>query len=361
MRDAFRFRQEVAELVQVLRAHRRVLITAPAVADGDSVGSQLALEYMFRRAFPELEIFIVNDEPPAERYRAVSGIERLLTPETMAERGEPLEFDVGIAVDGGIDRAGRLYPVFGRCRHRIFIDHHAVSCRYPYTLSIVQPGATSATEIIHAISQLAPFHTPLVPRFAEWLYLGLVCDTGVFRNPNTTPEVLELAATLRRSGFDAIRHGHDVMNERSVAGLRLLADSVSHAQFELDGRVVWATVTQEDLARFHGCPDDREGIVDALMSTRGVEVAALLFELPGGGTKVSLRSRGAVDVARLAESFGNGGGHRKAAGLEVSLRPSDVAGLLVKKIDQALSAKADARPDVPRRREGEAVPCGLTF
>ena len=360
MRDSFRFRQEVGELVTILRGKPRVLITAPAVADGDSVGSQLALEHMFHRVFPDVEVRIVNDEPPAERYRTVTGIERLLTPETLAERGETLTFDVGIAVDGGIDRAGRLFEVFDRCKHRIFIDHHAISCPYPYSLSIVSPQATSATEIIYAISRLAPFRTPLVPRFAEWLYLGLVCDTAVFRNPNTTPEVLELAATLRRSGFDAIRHGHDVMTERSVAGLRLLADTVTRAQFECEGRVVWSTVMQAQLDRFGGCPDDREGIVDALMTTRGVEVAALLFELPDGGTKVSMRSRGLIDVAALAESLGSGGGHRKAAGAEMSLRPSDAAGMILRKLEDELAAE-DAASQRPLRREGEALPCGLTF
>jgi phosphoesterase RecJ-like protein len=338
-----------------------VLLTAPATADGDSVGSQLALEHMFRRAFPEIEIFIVNDEPPAERYRSVSGIERLFTPEQMAERREPMTFDVGIAVDGGVDRSGRLLEVFDRCEHRVFIDHHAVSCPYPYTLSIVQPHATSTTEIIYSMSRLAPFRTPLVPRFAEWLYLGLVCDTAVFRNPNTTPEVLELAATLRRSGFDAIRCGHDVMTERSVAGLRLLADAAARAEFEFGGRVVWSTVTQARLEGFGGCPDDREGIVDALMATRGVEVAVLLFELPDGGTKVSFRSRGLVDVASVAEELGHGGGHRKAAGAELPMRPSDAAGTILRQLGKALERENRAVARGARHREGEAVPCGLTF
>lgn len=361
MRDSFRFRQQVVELVQVLRTHRRVLITAPAVADGDSVGSELALEHMLHRAFPTVEVRIVNDEPPAERYRNVSGIERLLTPEKMAERGEPMEFDVAIAVDGGVDRAGRLLEVFDRCEHRIFIDHHAISSPYPYSLPLVLPEATSTTEIIYAVSRLPPFRTPLVPRFAEWLYLGLVCDTAVFRNPNTTPEVLELAATLRRSGFDAMRRGHDVMTERSVAGLRLLADAAAHAEFAFDGRVIWATVTQAGLESFGGCPDDREGIVDALIATRGVEVAVLLFELPNGGTKISFRSRGVLDVARIAESLGNGGGHRKAAGAEVALRPSDAMGTILRMLEDTLTTQEGATARVPRRRDGEAVPCGLTF
>lgn len=315
MVELHKFARELSALDRALKTAKRVLITAPGAADGDSVGSQLAVRRMFLHKHPHLEIRIVNDEPIPPRYHFLPDIEHLQTPETYPLDGAAQQFDVGVLVDGGIDRAGRLTEVYDRCATRVFIDHHAVSCEYDYTIRLVEPTASATTELIYYISQSPVFSTPLDVNFAQHIYLGLIFDTGFFRHSNTTPELMELAAKLLRTGFDFTRVGERGMLERSFDSLQLLSYTLSRAKLSGEGRVIWSALTQAMLRDFHAIDDDREGIIDHLFLTSGVEVAALFFELPEGRTKVSLRSRGQVDVARFARSLTeHGGGHCKAAG-----------------------------------------------
>ncbi len=230
MVDVSKFKKELADLDKVLEGSRRVLITAPGAADGDSIGSQLALRRMIRHRFPHTDVRIINDEVIPDRYRFLPDIEFVDTPETYAQTGLPNQFETGIVVDGGIDRAGRLRDVFEKCAHRIFIDHHSVSCDFPYTIRLVEPSAAATTELIYHLSQSPSFKTPIDSQFSQQIYLGLIFDTGFFRHSNTTPEAMELGAKLLRTGFDFTRVGERGMLERSFSSLQLLAYTLSKAK-----------------------------------------------------------------------------------------------------------------------------------
>lgn len=315
-----KFRRELQELHSYLEKAKRVLITAPGQADGDSLGSQLALRTMLSHRYPNLVVRVINDEPIPPRYTFLPGIETVLTPERFAQLHESDVFDVGVVVDGGIDRAGRVRSMFDKCGHTVFLDHHAVSADYNYSIRIVEPLASSNTELIYHMSQTPDFRTPVDSDFAQCVYLGLVFDTGFFRHSNTTPEAMVLGAELLKTGFDFTRVGERGMLERSVQGLHLLADTLSRAQQSSNGRIIWSTLTMEHLKRRDAIADDREGIIDQLFLTEGIEVAVLFIELSENFIKVSLRSQGAVDVAHFARSLTvKGGGHIKAAGANLDM------------------------------------------
>ena len=128
-----------------------------------------------------------------------------------------------------------------------------------------------------------------------------------------------------------------VLAERSVAGLRLLGDVVSHAAFHGDGAVVMGRVSMADSQRFGITDGDLEGVVDALLYTTGVEVAALVIERAPSQVKLSLRSRTTVDVAQLAKSLDSGGGgHARAAGVTLTEPLSDVLSRLPSHLVAAL-------------------------
>ncbi len=314
MQNALKFQTELAEFERILINAKRVLLTAPAAADGDSIGAQLALRKMIQSKYA-CEVYIVNDEPLPERYQFLPDAEHSLTPETYALTDKPNYFDVGIIVDGGIDRAGRIKKVYDECSSRIFIDHHSVSCDYPYTLKIVEPAAAATTELVYYISQTKLFNYKVDRDFSQHIYLGLIFDTGFFRHSNTTPEVMELAAKLLRTGFDFTRVGERGMLERTYGSLKLLASTLERAELKQGGKIIISSLSQKMLREFSAEEDDREGIVDHLFLTKGIEVAVLLFELKDGNTKVSFRSQGELDVAKLARSLTiRGGGHAKASG-----------------------------------------------
>jgi len=333
-----KFHKELAELDKALKSSRRVLVTAPGLADGDSLGSQLALRRMITHRFPQCEVRIINDEKLPERYQFMPDVQYVQTPDSFALSGELSQFDLGLIVDGGIDRAGRVKEVYDKCPVRVFIDHHSVSIDYPYTIRVVEPMASSTTELIYHLSQSPMFSTPVDTEFAQQIYLGVIFDTGFFRHSNTTPEVMELAANLLRTGFDFTRVGERGMLERSFSSLQLLSYTLARAQLKANGRIIWSALTQDTLHSFHAADDDREGIIDHLFLTHGIEVAVLFFELPKQHTKISLRSQGAIDVAQFARGLTeHGGGHQKAAGANLEMPIDRAVEFVLKRLEEVLN------------------------
>ena len=340
MTDAKKFQAQLNEFEAALRSAGRVLLTSPGTADGDSVGAQLALRRMLAHRFPNLKIEIVNDDPLPDRYRFLPDVEHVQTPESFAKQGKSKDFDLGVIVDGGIDRAGRVKEWFDHCKVKVFIDHHSVSVDYPYTIRIVEPKASSTTELMYYLSQTSFFNTPIDADFAQQIYLGLIFDTGFFRHSNTTPEAMELGAQLLRTGFDFTRVGERGMLERTFASVQLLAATLNRAERIAGGKIIWSVITREKLDELGANDDDREGIIDHLFLTQGIDVAILFYEMSDRETRLSLRSHGNLDVARFARSLTKrGGGHTKAAGanIEVSFKEcyKDVLEKLTKAVQES--------------------------
>ena len=339
MKDASKFEAKIAEFDKALKGAKRVLITAPGTADGDSLGSQLALRRMFMERHPHAEVWILNDEEIPPRYRFLPDINHVHTPETYSQISQNLEFDLGIIVDGGLDRAGRIEKIFRSCPITCLIDHHIVSFDYDYTISIVEPKASATTELIYHMSQTKYFNSKIDKDISQQLYLGLIFDTGFFRHSCTTPESMELGAQLIRTGFDFTRVGERGMLERNYDSLKLLAYTISKAELRASGQIIWSSLSQDNLNAFHAAGDDKEGIIDHLFLTHGVEVAVLFFELPKGGTKVSFRSLGKVDVAHFAQELTvHGGGHEKAAGAHLETQLEDSIEDVLVKLEAKLAA-----------------------
>jgi len=338
MTDVVRFVAEIEAFSVALKSAKTLLITAPGAADGDSIGAQLALRRMICHSFPNISVYIVNDEPLPERYLFLPDVPHVDTPESFSAKKTGIDvFDVAVIVDGGIDRAGRLRPVFEKARTQVFIDHHAVSVDYPYHIKMVDPDACATTELIYLLSQTSTFKTPVETNFAQQIYLGLIFDTGFFRHSNTTPESMELGAELLRTGFDFTRVGERGMLERTFASLQLLADTLGRAKISSGGKIISAVLTQSKLQELNACDDDREGIIDHLFLTRGIEVAVLFFELPHGKTKVSFRSQGTLDVAQFARSITErGGGHTKAAGAFIEKPVEETMNYVLTNLEKAI-------------------------
>lgn len=340
MLDVKKFANELSALDEALKASKRVLITAPGAADGDSIGAQLALRQMIGARHPQVEIHIINDEVLPPRYHFLPNSQYAETPEVFWASGASDAFDVAICVDGGIDRAGRVRKMYEAAKTHVFIDHHSVSCEFPYKIRLVEASAAATTELIYHISQTDYFKTELNSDFAQYIYLGLVFDTCFFRHANTTPEVMELAARLLRTGFDFTRVGERGMLERTFGSLRLLAETLRQTKTMAHGKIIWSVITKEMLREFRAIEDDREGIIDHLFLTQDAQVAVLFFELDGGETKVSFRSQGLVDVAHFARNLTvRGGGHAKAAGANLALKVEEAENKVLKELEAHLVLK----------------------
>ncbi len=337
MVDVKKFKSEITQWMAAMESSTRVLITSPGAADGDSIGAQLALRTMLLQRFPKAAVRIINDEPLPLRYQFLPAADVVHTPESFGATQESSTFDVAIIVDGGIDRAGRVRPYFEKAKTTVFIDHHAVSIEFPYSIRIVESTASSTTELMYHLSQSSDFKTRVDSDFAQQIYLGLVFDTGFFRHSNTTPEVMELSALLLRTGFDFTRVGERGMLERSFSSLKMMSETLNRSELTGEGKIIWSVLPQQTLKKYQATDDDREGIIDHLFLTQGIEVAVLFFELASGKTKVSFRSQGNIDVASFARSLTeHGGGHKKAAGALLEQSIWDAAPSVLNRLEKVV-------------------------
>jgi phosphoesterase RecJ-like protein len=174
--------------------------------------------------------------------------------------------------------------------------------------------------VIDAADQLEVVVTPEIARAA---FAAVATDTGWFRFSSTTSNTMRLIARLIEAGVKPDLIYNDLYENDSLARLKLIGRTLSHAQTELDGRLIHTYIELEDFRETSAAPSDSEDIINMTLGVNGTRVAAIFVEQQTGGFKISLRSRCQVDCAALAEIFG-GGGHKKAAGLFVN-EPLDSA------------------------------------
>lgn len=303
-------RRAARVLAEALRPGMRVLLTTHVNADGDGTGSEVALWHLLTalRARPVL----ANPTPYPERYRF------LLAEAADAEQSQRAvreieRADLILVVDiADLGRLGHLAPHIGARRVPVAcIDHHLSNGSLPAGPRLVDPGACATGELVYDLARAAGW--PLSPPAARALYVALLSDTGGFRFSNTSPRALRVAADLLGHGLDAEAIYGAVYAGVPEGRIRLLAEALDTLVVEVPPGLAWLTVPPGALERHGVGADELDGVVEFPRSIAGVRLALLFRQLSGGKVKVSFRSVGDVDVARLAERFG-GGGHRKAAG-----------------------------------------------
>jgi bifunctional oligoribonuclease and PAP phosphatase NrnA len=283
--------------------------------DGDALGSTLGLHHALLAArrpsiasFPEP--FVV-----APHYRLLPGLD-LLTPPVAF----PTEPDVMVTFDcGSIDRLGELAAAAKSARELVVVDHHVSNDRYG-TINVVDPAA--AASAVLAFRLIERLGLPLTRDVATCLYAGIVCDTGRFTYECTTPEVFAIAGRLSEFGLPIAALSRCLFEEHRFAYLRLVGEVLGRAELHPTKSLVWAAVSQYDLAAHGVTFEELEGLIDILRRTREAEVTCILKEAVDGSWRVSLRSVGEADVAAVAQANG-GGGHRFAAGFTSSGSAAD--------------------------------------
>ena len=190
----------------------------------------------------------------------------------------------------------------------INIDHH-VSGRAFAHLNWIEPQATSVGELIYRLAKAAG--VTITPQMATCLYTTVLTDTAGFCFGSINASTFDLARDLALAGANPIRIAQDVCFSTSTAKMLLLGAALGHLKRE--GRLAWLWVTYHDMVRTCAVEEDCEGIVNFAVCISGVEAAVFLRELPEGRIRLSLRSKGKVNLATIAERLG-GGGHENLAG-----------------------------------------------
>ncbi len=293
---------DVDEIAAALRSCSSVLLSVHRNPDGDALGSQLglllALESLGKRVAAH------NLDPVPETYRFLPGSARITTGPAVSG-----SFDGYVVLDSEPKRTGLITTAL-EARSLINIDHHVTNSP-EWPLTWLEPDATATGEMVYRLVQ--KLSVPIDHRIALCLYTAIFTDTGSFRYSNTSAESMRIAASLIESGANPWLVTEQVYESYDFRRIRLLGLVLSGIQRSSDGRVTWVLVTDELYRETGTCAEDTDNFVNFVRSVQGVEVAVLFRQTGPNQYKVSLRSKGRVDLSGVATALG-GGGHRNAAG-----------------------------------------------
>jgi phosphoesterase RecJ-like protein len=332
---------------EVLDAASDVALACHINPDPDALGSMLGLAGFLKARGKKVVASFGNSpfEPP-RWIDALEGKEALVPPDRF-----PKAPAVMVTLDcASLDRLGSLVGPSRKAKELIWIDHH-VSNEGLGTVPVIDPKASSTAEMVYRLMQR--MGGEIAAGAAAWLYAGVVTDTGRFQYEATSPETLRLAAELRRHDFDHARLAQALFEDNTVAYLRVLAAALGRLRLVEDAGLVWTYLTREDVAEAGIAMAETDDLIDVVRTAREADVAAVLKQQRDGRFKVSMRSRGGHDVAKIAADRG-GGGHRLAAGYTAKGSLEDaVKDLLDELLDgRPAPAPSDRRPGLAPGREG---------
>ena len=287
------------DVLQQIERRDRFVLTSHARPDGDAIGSALACCQVLRAMGKQAEVVLHDGVPRI--YRKLPFADQVLQSNRVAGN-----YEAAIILECDSIHRTRLEGL--EDRFLISIDHH-VSGRPFANVNWIDPHAGATAEMVFRLAREAGAN--FSPEIATCLYTALMTDTGSFMFQGTNQHTFALARELVLAGADPSYCARNIYFAHSVAKMRLLGEALRSLHTE--AHIGWTWVTQEQMERYEAKEEDCEGLVNYVLSIGEIEVAALFRELPDGRLRVSLRSKGRLDVAKVAERFG-GGGHECASG-----------------------------------------------
>ncbi|MCK6509286.1 DHH family phosphoesterase [Myxococcota bacterium] len=292
-----------SQITTTIHAAQRLLIAAHRGPDGDAVGSALGL-YATLQALGK-DVTLYDSAPYPERFDFLPNLHALTT-----SLDPHAHFDATILCDcGELARAPEGFPSRERLGTFIVLDHHITS-GLEGDINLNNPNSPATGLLILELAQR--LHVPLLPAIAKSVYCALLSDTGGFRYQKTSPAALRAAAELLEAGVDPWEVSSGLFESNPIERQRLLALCLHTLDLRNNGLIAFLHVTEEMFHQTNSDASMTDGFVNFGRGIKGVEVAAFLRPQPQGW-KVSLRSRGRVNVSGVASHFG-GGGHQQAAG-----------------------------------------------
>lgn len=297
------------ELKNKITEAESIIIFSHVNPDGDTLGSNLALNLMIEKYFgkkadsvfvgtlPNLYSYL----PEFSRFQNIDDIDK------------SKKYDLAIAVDvASKDRMVTAVQLFDNAGFKADIDHHVTNIGYG-DLNIIDGNAACVGMILNRMFK--KWDMPINLDIARCLYTSLMTDTGCFKYDNTSPEAFLMGAELVGCGVSPNKEYRACYETKPQSMVQFQAYIVCNTVFYNDGKIAFSKVTRNDMSKFNAEDDYTEGIVEVLRSSKNVEVAAILKETKEGYTKVSLRSK-SLDLTPVVMDFG-GGGHKYSAGCTI--------------------------------------------
>lgn len=302
------------------------LLTVHVNADGDALGAVLGLAHWLAQTGRRYQI-VLNDEKPDPKYRFMPGFDELISYSSLTEK---THFSRAVVLDTPTmseRRIGDVAHLISNQTRTLIIDHHVAEAEEG-DVRFVDTNASAASELVYHLIRASG--EKITPEMATCLYAGIAFDTKLFKYSH--PErALQVGADLASLGANPQQIAEDIFSHQTVETVETLGFALSQLKLHLDGRVSSLFVDHETYKK----GGDLDPVVDHAISIDGVEVALFLKEESPNRQRVSLRSRGSVDVNAIANLF-DGGGHQRASGCTIEGSMEDARQQLLTVVEKHL-------------------------
>lgn len=297
----------IKEIIAAILSGQRFLITAHVRLDGDALGSELALYLMLKDLGKEA--VVLNQDATPENYRFLPASRQIVH-----DIAHPEKYDVGFVLDcSDLDRVGKIAPDIAKIKTLINIDHHVSNGGF-CQLSLLDPKASSTGELLCRL--MRKMQVKMTPDICTNLYAAILTDTGGFRYSNTHQETLRVAGDLVEGGADPQWISENIYENYPPAKLKLLALVMETLALDMETKTASLVVTERHLRDAGASLELTDGFIEIPRTVSGIDITMLYTQMGEKQYKLSLRSKGQVNVEKIARRFG-GGGHINAAACRI--------------------------------------------
>lgn len=315
----------LSQVIELIEQKQRFMITAHVRPDGDSLGSSLAL-YWILKALEKDAVVVMRDRVP-RAYRSLPGADDVVVLPEVTEM-----FDGAFVIEcSDIDRPGLV----GLEKQNVVnIDHHSTTALFG-NINWIDSTASAVGEMVYNLCKALGV-TP-TKEIATCVYVALLTDTGSFHFSNTTERTFKIASELVKRGVEPAKVSQALFYSYPYSKIKLLGLALATLERDETGQVATIHVSTADVAEADASDEDSDGIVNYALSIGDVDAVAFFKEVEQDVFRVSLRSKGKINVARVAERFG-GGGHKNASGCTLRGNFEELRAEVVERLREAVLA-----------------------
>jgi len=320
----------IDRLLAFIERHDLLILSTHDPADADGLGSQMVLACVLR--WKGKNFRIINASAIPKHFRSIDPLG--LVEQWDDDRHGNLPEQAGFILMDTADEVntGKMKDVFYRAKEVFVIDHHEPKPVAAFQ-GIADPSAASTCEMVveiaHAIGAV------IDPQTALSAYIGIAHDSGFFAYPKTGPKTLRSALILLECGVNPTDVYRQLYENTSTEALLLQQKALSSLTLYCGNRVAVQLLRMEDFTETCAAHDETDGFVNFPLKSKDVLVSLLLKESPEGKVRCSLRSKGAINVAKIAQDLG-GGGHVNASGFKSDLNIEQTVEQAIKAITKIL-------------------------
>lgn len=310
-------------IIQEIKNSKKSLVLSHQNPDGDTLGSNLALGALLKKLGHVVDHVICDPVPEIYKFLPFSELVKSPDDKTLQKN-----YDLVFSLDcGSLKRLGKAKDFWLKAKTTINIDHHISNERFG-KINWIEAEATSTGQMVYWLGK--DLNIKITKEIATLLYTTLLTDTGCFANSNTNAEALSWGAELISLGADHENVYRKAFLERPFKSVKIFGIALNNLNLIEGNKIVWTYVSKDVMDSLSATGEDTEDVADFMMRTKGAKVG-VFFREDSNETKVSLRSVTDFDVSKIAVSMG-GGGHKRAAGINIKSPLGEVKDLVLKKV-----------------------------